>query len=176
MAQLALVTGGVRSGKSRWAERLAAACPPVTYLATAQAGDPEMARRIAQHQQRRASLGWQTVEEPWDAAAAIRAQGTGGCVLLECLTLWLTNRLLGLPGRPAQEEADIRDAVADLVAAANTVAARVVVVSNETGCGIMPANDLARRFSDLLGEANQALATAATEVYWCVAGIPVRVK
>jgi adenosylcobinamide kinase/adenosylcobinamide-phosphate guanylyltransferase len=178
MAQLTLVVGGVRSGKSRFAEQLAAAHPPVIYLATAQAGDAEMARRIAEHQQRRANQasGWGTVEEPWDVVSAVRAEPTAGCVLLECLTLWLTNRLSGSPGRPEADDATIRAEVAALAEVGQTVRARVVVVSNETGCGIIPANPLARRFGDLLGEANQKLAQAAAEVYWCVAGIPVRIK
>jgi adenosylcobinamide kinase / adenosylcobinamide-phosphate guanylyltransferase len=178
MAQLTLVVGGVRSGKSRFAEQLAAGHPPVIYLATAQAGDPEMARRIAEHQQRRAEQagGWRTVEEPWDVVSAVRGEAAAGCVLLECLTLWLTNRLTGLPGRPEAEDTTIRTDIAALAEAGQAVRARVIVVSNETGCGIIPANPLARRFGDLLGEANQRLAQTAAEVYWCVAGIPVRIK
>jgi adenosylcobinamide kinase/adenosylcobinamide-phosphate guanylyltransferase len=182
MAALILVTGGVRSGKSRFAEQLAAASPPVTYLATAQPGDDEMARRIRLHQQRRAGWGpyWRTVEEPWDVAGAVaghcRDHPDAGCVLLECLTLWLTNLLLGLPQRPALADAEVLLAVDRL---GETIAAgrgRVIVVSNEVGCGIMPVNELARRFGDLLGEANQRLARGAAEVYACWAGIPVRIK
>src|SRR5579884_683757 len=102
MGRLTLVLGGARSGKSRWAERLAAAHPAVTYLATAQPGDDEMAGRIARHRARRADYGpaWRTVEEPWDVAAAMAAVPPApvgeGCVLVECLTLWMTNLLLGL--------------------------------------------------------------------------------
>ncbi len=178
MAQLTLVTGGVRSGKSRIAEQLAVAQAPVTYLATAQAGDAEMAQRIARHQERRAAqtTNWQTVEEPWDVVPEILAHGTAGCVLVECLTLWLTNLLVGLPGRPALDDDAIRSRVTALGKAAQEVSGRVIVVSNETGCGIMPPNALARRFGDLLGEANQCLAADAAEVYWCVAGIPLRIK
>jgi adenosyl cobinamide kinase/adenosyl cobinamide phosphate guanylyltransferase len=178
MAQLTLVLGGVRSGKSRFAEQLAATHPPSIYLATAQPGDEEMAQRIARHRERRAlqALPWQTVEEPWHVASAVASHGTAGCVLVECLTLWLTNRLIGLPGRPPTAEPGIRAEVAALAEAGQAAGARVIVVSNETGCGIMPANALARRFADLLGEANQKLASAAAEVHWCVAGIPVRIK
>jgi adenosylcobinamide kinase/adenosylcobinamide-phosphate guanylyltransferase len=178
MAQLTLVGGGVRSGKSRFAEQLAAGYTPVTYLATAQAGDAEMTQRIAQHRQRRAlqAASWQTVEESWDVVAVVAAHGSAGCVLLECLTLWLTNRLLGLPGLPPTDEASILAEVAALAETAQAARGRVIVVSNEVGCGVMPANALARRFADLLGEANQRLAAAAAEVYWCVAGIPARIK
>jgi adenosylcobinamide kinase/adenosylcobinamide-phosphate guanylyltransferase len=189
MAALVLVLGGVRSGKSRFAEQLAAEHPPVTYLATAQAGDAEMARRIALHQQRRARLapGWRTVEEPWNVAAEVAGhfrEAGGGCVLLECLTLWLTNLLVGLPATPTHcngwaslGDAEVLGAVDQLLETVAVAAAgRVIVVSNEAGCGIMPVNDLARRFGDLLGETNQRLARAASEVYVCWAGIPVRIK
>jgi len=182
MPHLTLIVGGVRSGKSRFAEQLAAAHPPVTYLATARAtlegtdADAEMAERIARHRLRRAATSWQTVEEAWDVAGIIAAHGGAGCVLVECLTLWLTNLLLGGPGQPALEDADILARVDALADAAQRAPARVLVVSNEVGCGIMPANALARRFADLLGEANQRLAAAGSEVYGCMAGIPLRLK
>jgi len=184
MPHLTLIVGGVRSGKSRFAEQLAAAHPPVTYLATARAAlegmeaDAEMVERIARHRERRAAFSpsWQTVEEPWDVPEAVAAHGGAGCVLVECLTLWLTNLLLGGPGRAALEDADVRARVDDLASAAERTAARVLVVSHEVGCGIMPTSPLARRFADLLGEANQRLAAASTEVYGCMAGIPLRLK
>lgn len=177
MGTLILVLGGVRSGKSRLAEQLAAAGPPVTYLATAQPGDDEMARRIAQHRERRARLPvpWHTVEEPWDVAAVIRRNGSG-TVLLECLPLWLTNRLVGLPDRPTQADAEIRADVEALAEASAASSGRIVIVSQEAGWGILPANALARRYADLLGEANQRLAATATEVHLCVAGLPQRLK
>lgn len=174
MARLTLVVGGVRSGKSRHAERLAAAAPPVTYLATAQAGDDEMRRRIAGHRGRRPE-GWATVEEPWDVAAAV-ARHAGGGLLLEDLTLWLSNLLIGLSGHEPLDDAGVRAEVGALVEAAEKAVGQVVVVSGEVGCGIVPVNALARRFADLLGEANQRLAAAADEVFWCVAGIPVPIK
>jgi adenosylcobinamide kinase/adenosylcobinamide-phosphate guanylyltransferase len=175
MAHLTVVLGGVRSGKSRLAEALARPWPPLTYLATARAGDAEMARRIAEHQERRAGAAWRTVEQPWSVAEVIAAHGSG-CLLLECLSLWLTNLLVGMPGHAACDDAAVRAEVTALREAIRTAPGRMVVVSNETGCGIMPANALARRFGDLLGEANQQLAADAAEVYWCVAGIPVRIK
>jgi adenosylcobinamide kinase/adenosylcobinamide-phosphate guanylyltransferase len=178
MGGLILVLGGVRSGKSRLAEQRAAEQPPVTYLATAQAGDAEMARRIARHRDHRAQRPepWRTVEEPWDVVAAVRHETAAGTVLVECLTLWLTNRLLGLPDRPAQDEAAILAEVDALAAAAAAIPGRLIVVSHETGLGVMPANALARRFGDLLCEANQRLARAAQEVLLCVAGLPLRIK
>jgi adenosylcobinamide kinase/adenosylcobinamide-phosphate guanylyltransferase len=205
MATLTLVIGGVRSGKSRLAEHLAAASPPVTYIATAFAGDAEMARRIARHQQRRPAE-WKTVEEPWEVVRAVSIHASGGSVLLECLPLWLTNLLVGLSGKPAKAEADILAEVDALIEAAGrpvedrgstiedsgkpsessifdprssilgSPSGRLIVVSNEVGCGVMPANELARRFGDLLGEANQRLAARAAEVYGCVAGISYRLK
>ncbi|MFN4261661.1 MAG: bifunctional adenosylcobinamide kinase/adenosylcobinamide-phosphate guanylyltransferase [Gemmataceae bacterium] len=178
MAHLTLVLGGVRSGKSRWAEQLARLHEPVIYLAAAGAGDAEMAERIAWHRRRRQEQTptWQTIEEPWDVARVLATHEAGGCLLLECLTLWVSNRLTGYPRQTPQEPADIQTAVAQLVDVAQTIPARVIIVSNETGCGIMPANALARRFQDTLGEANQVVAAAAREVYHCVAGIATRIK
>jgi adenosylcobinamide kinase/adenosylcobinamide-phosphate guanylyltransferase len=180
MAQLTLIVGGVRSGKSRFAEELAAGLPPVTYLATAAPwpGDAEMAARVARHRERRAARvpPWRTVEEGWDVAGAVEIHGGAGCILVECVTLWLTGLLLGLAGRPALADAQVLERVAALAAAGRRVPARVLVVSNEVGCGIIPDNALARRFADLLGEANQLLAAAATEVYGCLAGIARRWK
>jgi adenosylcobinamide kinase/adenosylcobinamide-phosphate guanylyltransferase len=184
MAHLTLIVGGVRSGKSRFAEQLAAAHPPVTYLATARAflegtdADAEMVERIARHQQRRAAFAhpWETNEEPWDVAGAIAAHGGTGCVLVECLTLWLTNLLVGGPGHPGLANVDILTEVDALAEAARRSPVRVIVVSNEVGLGIMPINALARRFGDLVGDANQRLAAVAAEVYGCMAGIPLRLK
>jgi adenosyl cobinamide kinase/adenosyl cobinamide phosphate guanylyltransferase len=194
MARLTLIVGGVRSGKSRFAEQLAAGHAPVTYIATAATPDQvplaepdaEMAERITRHQRRRAAFvpPWVTIEEPWDVPGAVAGRGAAGCVLVECLTLWVSNLLLGVPGRAGLQDAEIitevRRLAAVSVAAAQPggqeVPARVIVVSNEVGCGIIPANALARRYGDLLGEANQVMAALATEVYGCLAGIPLRWK
>jgi adenosylcobinamide kinase / adenosylcobinamide-phosphate guanylyltransferase len=180
MAQLTLILGGVRSGKSRFAEQLAYGHDPVTYLATAALpdaeADAEMASRIARHRQRRAALAWRTVEEPWDVPGAVAAHGGSGCVLVECLTLWVSNLLLGGPGRAGLQDVDIMTQVRRLAQAGQEVSAHVIVVSNEVGWGIVPANALARRYGDLLGEANQLVAAQATAVYACLAGIPLRWK
>jgi adenosylcobinamide kinase/adenosylcobinamide-phosphate guanylyltransferase len=183
MARLTLVLGGVRSGKSRFTEGLARDRPRVTYLATAQPGDPAMAERIAVHRRRREQQApaWRTVEEPWDVPTALADAltadaGPDACVLLECLSLWLTNLLVGLPGRPALDDAAVAGRVDALLGAVRLGRGEVVVVSSEVGCGLLPANALARRFGDLLGEINQRLAAAADEVHACLAGIPVRLK
>jgi adenosyl cobinamide kinase/adenosyl cobinamide phosphate guanylyltransferase len=186
MARLTLIVGGVRSGKSRVAEQLADGHAPVTYLATAvppdqvslAEPDAEMAERIARHRRRRAGLvpPWHTVEEPWDVPAAVADHGRAGCVLVECLTLWVSNLLLGVPGRAGLQDAEVIAEVRRLSQAGQEVSARVIVVSNEVGCGIIPPSALARRYGDLLGESNQVMAALATEVYGCLAGIPVRLK
>jgi adenosylcobinamide kinase / adenosylcobinamide-phosphate guanylyltransferase len=177
MGLLTLVLGGARSGKSRFAEERAAAHTPVIYLATAQPGDAALAERIARHRQRRTPLAWRTVEEPWDVVEVLRGcTPPEACVLLECVTLWVTNLLLGLPGRDALDDDAIGAQVNALVEAAAGREGPLIVVSSEVGCGIIPANALARRFGDVLGDANQRLAAAAAEVYVCWAGIPVRIK
>jgi adenosylcobinamide kinase/adenosylcobinamide-phosphate guanylyltransferase len=178
MAQLTLVLGGMRSGKSRFAEQLAGAAPPVTYLATATPGDAEMSRRIALHRERRAHHrpAWQSIEESWHVVEALRQHGVAGCVLLECLTLWISNLMQGSERGPGLSDADILAETLTLAETARTVPARVIMVSSEVGCGIVPEHALARRFGDLLGEANQRLAAAAEEVHVCLAGIPLRIK
>jgi adenosylcobinamide kinase/adenosylcobinamide-phosphate guanylyltransferase len=175
MQQMTLVVGGMRSGKSRFAEQLAASSPPVTYIATAQAGDADMVRRIRAHRQRRPGP-WRTVEEPWDLAGVLATRPSAGCVLVECLTFWLTNLLVGLPEHPALEEAAIMDQIDALLEAVESRPGGVIVVTSEVGCGLLPPNELARRFGDLVGDANQRLAAAAGAVYVCMAGIPQRLK
>ena len=169
MATCVLVVGGQRSGKSRYAERLVAQSgrAPV-YLAVATAGDGEMAERIAAHRGRRAE-GWRTVEEPLELATVLaRESQAHTAVLIECLTLWLSN-LMGA-GR------DIGAATDELVAALVRAAGPVVLVSNEVGGGIMPDNALARRYADALGVLNQRVAAVATRVVLVAAGQPLVLK
>ena len=163
--RLTLVLGGARSGKSAHAEALVTALPPPwLYVATAQALDAEMRERVAQHRARRAA-GWQTVEAPLDFS---RALATGRPVLVDCLTLWLSNLLLG--GH------DIAAATAALEAALAARATPTVLVSNEVGLGIVPDNALARGFRDEAGRLNQRMAARADAVLFMVAGLPMRVK
>jgi adenosylcobinamide kinase/adenosylcobinamide-phosphate guanylyltransferase len=164
---LTLVLGGARSGKSRYAEGLIAAVPPPwIYIATAEARDAEMAERIAQHRARR-SNNWQTLEAPDDLAETL-ASAPKGPVLLDCLTLWLSNRMLA--------EADIDAEIDRLDQALARRAAPIVLVANEVGFGIVPDNALARRFRDLQGGLNQRMAATADRVILMVAGLPLIVK
>lgn len=165
--RLALVLGGARSGKSREAEGLIARYPPPwVYIATAEAGDDEMAARIAAHRARRGA-GWRTIEAPIDLTGAFAGAGTAP-VLLDCLTLWLTNLLLG------------GVAIAPAVAALENLLAQrpapTVLVANEVGLGIVPENALARRFRDEAGALNARLAARADRVLFMVAGLPIEVK
>jgi len=165
--RLTLVLGGARSGKSRYAEGLIAALPtPWTYVATAEAGDAEMAERIAAHQARRVAM-WRNVEAPHDLPAALDAI-TGGVVLIDCMTLWLSNRMLA--------GADIDAETERLETALDRRAGAMVLVSNEVGSGIVPENALARRFRDHQGRLNQRLAARADRVVLVVAGLPLTVK
>ncbi|RJF87903.1 bifunctional adenosylcobinamide kinase/adenosylcobinamide-phosphate guanylyltransferase [Oleomonas cavernae] len=165
---LTLVLGGARSGKSRYAEGLVTAGPaPWVYVATAQAFDDEMVARIARHRADRAD-GWQTVEAPLDLAGALDAAPAGATVLVDCLTLWLTNLMLGEHGITAAIEA--------LEAALDRRAAPVVLVANEVGLGIVPDNALARAFRDEAGRLNQRLAARAGRVLFLAAGLPLTLK
>ncbi len=167
-ASLTLVLGGARSGKSRYAEALITAHPaPWTYIATAEAGDAEMAERIAAHRGRRGA-GWTTVEAANDLAAALAQVATASGVLVDCLTLWLSNRMLaGVDPEP--EIGEVENAL-------TRRAGQTVIVSNEVGFGIVPDNALSRRFRDLQGRANQRIAARADRVVLMVAGLPLFVK
>lgn len=165
---LTLVLGGARSGKSRHAEALIAACPPPrVYVATAEPLDDEMRARIAEHRARRGA-DWRAVEAPRDLAGALEKTAAGGAVLVDCLTLWLSNLMLA--------GADIEAEAARLEAALAQAKGPVVVVSNEVGSGIVPDNALARRFRDAQGRLNQRIAARADRVVLMVAGLPLVVK
>ncbi len=165
---ITLVLGGARSGKSRYAEKLIEAQPaPWIYLATAEARDGEMERRIAEHRARR-DRRWQTIEAPHDLAGALGALPARSAVLVDCLTLWLSNRLLA--------DADIDREIEGLERALASHDGAVVMVSNDVGSGIVPDNALARRFRDLQGVLNQRIAAKASRVVLIVAGLPLAVK
>jgi adenosylcobinamide kinase/adenosylcobinamide-phosphate guanylyltransferase len=165
----ALVLGGARSGKSRYARSLAeAAAPERLYLATASAGDAEMAARIALHRAERGT-GWETREEPLELAAALRAEAREDrVVLVDCVTLWLSNVLLANRD-PAAE-------IADLVETIATLKGPAVFVSNEVGAGVVPATPLGRTFRDWQGRANQDLARGCGAVALVAAGLPYLLK
>ncbi len=167
--RLTLILGGARSGKSAHAESLVAGAPgDLVYIATGEAGDAEMAARIERHKARRGAR-WRTVEEPLDLAGALgREAGAGAVVLIDCLTLWLSNVMAA--GRDAQAEES------RLVGVLAGVAAPIVVVANEVGLGIVPDNALAREFRDSAGRLNQAVAGVADRVVFVAAGLPLTLK
>ncbi|MCO7736952.1 bifunctional adenosylcobinamide kinase/adenosylcobinamide-phosphate guanylyltransferase [Brucella intermedia] len=164
-----LVLGGARSGKSSYAEKMAqsSGLQPL-YLATGRAFDGEMENRIAIHRDRRGS-DWQTVEEPLDLVGALTLHvAFDRFVLVDCLTLWLTNLMMA--------ERDVAAETAGLVAMLPNLAGPVVFVSNEVGFGIVPENRMAREFRDHAGFLHQAVAAVADEVYLIAAGLPLKMK
>jgi adenosylcobinamide kinase/adenosylcobinamide-phosphate guanylyltransferase len=170
-AHRTLILGGVRSGKSRLAERLARESGlPVTYLATALPGDDEMRARIAAHQARRPA-DWQLVEEPLRLAATLTAVcAEDRCVLIECLTLWLTNLLCG------DDEARLQHELDALRIRVPTLPGQLIFVANEVNMGVIPMDPLSRRYCDLAGTLHQALAADCDRVILTVAGLPLLVK
>jgi adenosylcobinamide kinase / adenosylcobinamide-phosphate guanylyltransferase len=166
-----LITGGARSGKSRYAEQRATELGPRRlYIATAEATDEEMRQRIEEHKTRRGN-DWVTIEEPVELAETLVVQGVRtDCALVDCLTLWISNLLLRYDVKYAQEK------VKQFVETTRQLDFHLVLVTNEVGWGIVPDNPLARQFRDLSGWANQRLAAAANEVVLVVAGIPMIVK
>lgn len=168
-----LVMGGARSGKSRHAQAVAegaaeADSTELVFIATAQAFDDEMVARIARHRADR-SVIWRTVEAPLELSEALRIEDRSGRVILvDCLTLWASNLLLG--------EHDIDAAIADLEKRIAAMTARIILVSNEVGFGIVPDNALARRFRDVAGTLNQRIARIVTQVDCVIAGLPQRIK
>lgn len=164
-----LVLGGARSGKSRYAEMLAEAHEgPRIYIATAQANDDEMAERIREHQERRGD-NWTTVGALLDLAGPVSESARDDAfVLIDCLTLWLSNMMLA--------ERNCEVAVSEFVAALAEAPGTIVTVSNEVGLGIVPDNELGRRFRDLAGYANQRVAETCEEVIFMAAGLPMKIK
>ena len=167
--RLTLVLGGARSGKSRYAESLIESQPGNwVYLATATPGDDEMRARIQTHRARRGAH-WITVEEPLDLAGAMmRQDGPARPILVDCLTLWLSNAMLA--------ERDIDAETARLAAALKGLASPAVLVANEVGLSIVPDNALARAFRDSAGRLNQTIAALADRVYFVAAGLPLTLK
>ncbi len=184
MGRLILVTGGARSGKSRFAEALAAESgDPVVFLATMEAGDEETAARIADHRSRRPAR-WLTVEAPRGLPARLAGIEPAAFVLLDCIGLWITNELLSAVPDPENApwsdfERGIGRCVSlarDLVAAEQGRRGTLVAVTNEVGSGIVPLGALSRAYQDALGLVNQDLARGADEVHLLVSGIPLRIK
>lgn len=170
--KITFITGGARSGKSAFAEKLASSVSGKrAYLATAQALDAEMVARIEHHRKRRGSA-WDTYEEPLAVAELVqKLSGRYDVVLLDCLTLWLSNVM-------ARTEKDdfILTQVGDLLGALKDFGGVCIAVSNEVGLGIVPDNALARRYRDLAGIMNQRIAQRADDAYFLAAGIPMKLK
>ncbi len=168
-----LILGGQRSGKSLFAEKLVltSGLKPI-YLATARGGDEEMQERIDIHRARRdgaTNVEWMTVEEPLALADALRnCAFEGHVILVDCLTLWVSNLM--------EVEADIEREASNLVQSLDSLAAPVVLVSNEVGLGVIPANAMARKYCDLAGMVHQKIATRADRVYFIAAGLPLVMK
>jgi len=171
MGEIFFYLGGAKSGKTRLAQARAETWPgPRTYLATAEARDAEMVVRIKNHQAERGP-DWITVEAPLEPDLALAGPACRGPVLMDCLTLWLSN-LLGME----EDHQVILSRVDRLMAAAKNCADPVVIVSNEVGGGIVPMNALARQFRDLSGAANQRVAAGADQVYLVAAGLELKLK
>lgn len=168
---IVLVGGGARSGKSRFAlEYAEQRFTRRAFIATAQSLDSEMAERIRRHQQSRGP-GWTTIEAPLDLVGTLSlAAGEFEVAVVDCLTIWLSNVLLDAEKNAEEEIESLAGRLTDLAALS------VILVTNEVGSGIVPDNELARKFSDLAGVLNQRVAQAADEVYWMAFGIPVAVK
>jgi adenosylcobinamide kinase / adenosylcobinamide-phosphate guanylyltransferase len=166
LPRLTLVLGGARSGKSVYAETLLEAAPQALYIATATPGDEEMRERIARHRARRGAR-WSTREEPLEIAEALRAEPSRP-VLVDCLTLWLSNVMEA--GREPES------AFSALLAALEEIRGPAVLVANEVGLGIVPDNALAREFRDHAGRLNCAVAAAADRVVFLAAGLPLTLK
>ena len=163
---ITLITGGARSGKTRFALSVAGESRPCTYIATAELLDEEMRERARRHRMERDER-WRTIEEPYDIAKYVR--DVTGVVIVDCLTIWLSNWML-------REERQVEREIDALCSAFETAACHVIAVTNEVGSSIVPDNPLARRFRDWSGLMNQRTAASAAGVYLMVCGIPLRVK
>ena len=174
--QLILVLGGARSGKSTFAERLARRRGGrVLYVATAEAMDEDMERRIMAHRQQRPEE-WQTLEEPLELTSALPpVLGGYDTCLLDCLTLWASNLLLSMEGNPNAEQ-EIQAAAGSLLDVYEQSSATWIMVSNEVGLGVVPSSRLGAVYRDALGRVNQAVAARADRVYFMVAGLALEMK
>ncbi len=178
MAHIHLITGGGRSGKSSYAQRLGESLPgPRAYIATCPIIDEEMAERVRMHRQARSGGDWETIEEPVDLAGAVRRAGAFHVLLVDCLTLWANNLLYEAEkqGGTLTEE-QMAGRCRELIDACDTFPGEILFVTNELGMGIIPENELARRFRDIAGRMNQLIAAAAGQVTLMVSGITLPLK
>jgi adenosylcobinamide kinase/adenosylcobinamide-phosphate guanylyltransferase len=178
MADVILVTGGSRSGKSAYAQKMAEKRDgPRAYLATCPILDEEMAERCRKHQEARGAAAWETIEEETDIAGVIRTDRTHSVILVDCLTLWVNNLMYRAEqkGVPMTED-DMASACRMLLEACDVFSGTAIFVTNEVGMGIVPDNPAGRRFRDLAGRCNQIIAAGADDVILMVSGIPWPVK
>ena len=176
MAEIILITGGARSGKSRHAQQLGESLPgKKLFIATCPVTDAEMEQRIERHRLDRQGAGWQTVEETVSLEQALADNSDCEVVLIDCLTLWINNLLFTDAGNMLDEEA-ISVKVRKLIEVCSKRSGVVIMVTNEVGLGIVPENALARRYRDLVGRCNQEIGAAADKVIMSICGIPLNVK
>ncbi len=178
MADVILVTGGCRSGKSAFAEQLVREAEPEKrfYIATCPVFDSEMEERVRLHRERRAADHWTTVEEETDLVFALNRCGSGA-VLVDCLTLWISNLIYAAEQKNTVfTEGEMRLECERLQTACASFDGTVVFVMNEVGLGIVPENELSRRFRDCSGRCGQMMASFANRVYLTVCGIPMKLK
>jgi adenosylcobinamide kinase/adenosylcobinamide-phosphate guanylyltransferase len=176
VAEIILITGGARSGKSRQAQQLGESLPgKKLFVATCPITDEEMRQRIERHRQDRQGAGWQTVEETVNLEQALADNSACEVVLIDCLTLWINNLLFTDAGNMLDEEA-VSVKVRKLIDVCAKRSGVVIMVTNEVGLGIVPENALARRYRDLVGRCNQEIAAVADRVIMSVCGIPVDIK
>ena len=178
MSKILLVTGGSRSGKSAFAQKMAEALPgPRVFLATCPVIDPEMGARILRHQQARCSHDWQTLEEPLDLAAALQRAKNQPVVLVDCLTLWVNNVMYeaGQRGQTVSES-EMASRCQPVLEAARNHGGTVIFVTNEVGMSLVPETPLGRRFRDLAGRVSQIIAAESDEVFLVVCGQPLKIK
>ncbi|MBI5123896.1 MAG: bifunctional adenosylcobinamide kinase/adenosylcobinamide-phosphate guanylyltransferase [Candidatus Omnitrophica bacterium] len=174
MGKITFIVGGARSGKSGYAVKLAkdSGVKRVAFLATCEARDEEMKRRIALHKKARAATGWKTFEEPQGVSPLLKKIGNGyGLIIIDCLTLLVSNMML-----KGRKDKLIAKEIGMMLSVLRRVNADCVIVSNEVGLGIVPENKLARDFRDVAGRINQMAAKDADEVFFMIAGIPWRIK
>lgn len=179
MAEIIFVTGGCRSGKSSFARKLGESLPgPRVFLATCPPMlDEEMSLRIDKHRAERTPGVWDTVEEPVRLDSVLSHPGSNRVFLLDCMSLWVSNLLYeAAQNRSVLDEADVEKRCRGILSASSSHSYTMIIVSNEVGMGIVPENDLARHYRDLLGRANQVMAEAARKVILMISGIPVHIK
>jgi adenosylcobinamide kinase/adenosylcobinamide-phosphate guanylyltransferase len=183
MQKRILILGGARSGKSHYAQEIALkSLPPVLFVATAEAGDEEMKQRIEEHQKARPAT-WHTLEATTHIGRKIKQRaGKAQTVIIDCITLLVSN-ILTQHGHPTGElieapliEQEVMAEINELTEYMNQIKADFIIISNEVGLGLVPANSMSRLYRDLLGKVNQLLAEQCNEVYLMVAGLPLRIK